>query len=201
MATVATSSASSRVFDVAELTENILYFVDPIDLFRLQRVNKSFRDIIRGFKRLRQRMCLEKPDVADDPCYLANIGRLLTSKGLTRATYPIIFRTRTRPSLGSRIDLDVAADFQSRYKSRTTTKAPEVPTQDPHTGTWRSVIFPDPGVNWFLSMMYWGIVSWVRSERSDYVTAGEMVDSCMEKMVSCCGRQKKSPHGDGFTQS
>ncbi|USW55735.1 Putative F-box-like domain superfamily protein [Septoria linicola] len=142
MATVATASASSRVFDVAELTENILYFVDPIDLFWLQGVGKSFRDIIRGFKRLRQRMCLEKPDVEDDSCYLGHIDSLLTARGLNKATYPIIFGPRSRSSLGHWIELDVAADFQSRHKSRTSTKAPDIAAHDSHAGTWQNIIIP-----------------------------------------------------------
>lgn len=74
------STAASRVFDLPELLENILfflghqeravspkYFEPPVSLFAFQRVNSTFHAIIARSKRLRVLMMLdhEKDDVVD----------------------------------------------------------------------------------------------------------------------------------------
>ena len=52
-------SATSQVFAVPELLELILQHIDFYQLYRLQRTNILFRNVIRDSKRLRQKMFLE----------------------------------------------------------------------------------------------------------------------------------------------
>lgn len=51
--------AANKVFDTVELLEMILLDVPMIDLLVLQRTNKTFRDTMRGSKKLKQHMFLE----------------------------------------------------------------------------------------------------------------------------------------------
>ncbi|PPJ57345.1 hypothetical protein CBER1_01417 [Cercospora berteroae] len=58
--------ARSKVFALPELVEKILEFVDTMHLFRLQRVNTSFKDTITRSKTLRKCMFLEPWDTIED---------------------------------------------------------------------------------------------------------------------------------------
>ncbi|KAF2161544.1 hypothetical protein M409DRAFT_27942 [Zasmidium cellare ATCC 36951] len=52
--------AANKVFDTVELLEMILLGVPMMDLFVLQRTSNTFRDTMRGSKKLKQHMFLEQ---------------------------------------------------------------------------------------------------------------------------------------------
>ena len=81
------SKVALQVFAVPELLENILTFVeDPIKLFVLQRVCKTFQALIASSIALRRRMCLEP-----DPSRL-RVKPLLQDKRIVRLMSPFTFR-------------------------------------------------------------------------------------------------------------
>lgn len=65
-------SAASKVFEVVELLEHILNNLECHQLFAMQRVNHSFRNVIRGSKQLQRLMFLAPP--VTDPCINAEMN-------------------------------------------------------------------------------------------------------------------------------
>lgn len=63
-------SAATRVFGIVELLANILSFLEPLDLFPIQRVNSTFRNTMSESKQVREAMLIEptsRPSAALEP--------------------------------------------------------------------------------------------------------------------------------------
>lgn len=88
--------ARSKVFALPELVEKILEFVDTMDLFRLQRVNTSFKDIITRSKALRKCMFLEPWDTIEDEEQNKALIDFLKAGFLDKLTQPFQYRGQCR---------------------------------------------------------------------------------------------------------
>ncbi|GIZ37554.1 hypothetical protein CKM354_000099800 [Cercospora kikuchii] len=88
--------ARSKVFALPELVEKILEFVDTMDLFRLQRVNTSFKDTITRSKALRKHMFLEPWDTIEDEEQNKALIDFLKAGFLDKVTQPFQYRANCK---------------------------------------------------------------------------------------------------------
>ncbi|KAK4620183.1 hypothetical protein CLAFUW4_10942 [Fulvia fulva] len=82
--------AAAKVLAIPELLEMILEKADPIQLFALQRVDRTFHAMILNSKRVRRRMLLETPNAVND----AAVNEILNNPRVKRAIARFEIRSR-----------------------------------------------------------------------------------------------------------